>query len=169
MKTVENIKGELVVVSRSGELIVDDVNGRERERYKLPYGAMISVNDGDIAAAGQVVATWDPHTHPVISEVAGKLKLEDFIDGVTVIEQEDEVTGLSSVVILDPKQRGAAGKDLRPTAMLVVPKGNDICFANTEIPAVYALPPGALVTMADGDKVLVGCYCPYPAGEFEDA
>ncbi|NOR20552.1 MAG: DNA-directed RNA polymerase subunit beta', partial [Xanthomonadales bacterium] len=94
--------------------------------------------------------------HPVISEVAGKLKFEDFLEGVTVTEQEDEITGLSSIVITDPKQRGSAGKDLRPTAKLVDSKGNEICFANTEIPAVYALPAGALVNMTDGATVSVG-------------
>jgi len=156
VKTIQHAKGHLVAVSRSGEIAVIDVNGRERERYKLPYGAMITINDGEKAAAGQVVATWDPHTHPVISEVSGKLKFEDFLDGVTVTEQEDEITGLSSIVITDPKQRGSAGKDLRPIAKLVDASGKEICFANTEIPAVYALPAGALVNMVDGADVSVG-------------
>jgi DNA-directed RNA polymerase subunit beta' len=156
VKTIEHAKGHLVAVSRSGEIGVIDGQGRERERYKLPYGAMITINDGDNAGPGQVVATWDPHTHPVISEVAGKLKFDDFIDGITVSEQEDETTGLSSTVIMDPKQRTSAGKDLRPTAKLVDSKGNEICFANTEIPAIYALPSGALVAMKDGATVSVG-------------
>jgi DNA-directed RNA polymerase subunit beta' len=156
VKTVKHAKGHLVAVSRSGEIAVIDEQSRERERYKIPYGAMIKVNDGDIAEAGEVVATWDPHTHPVISEVAGKLKFDDFIDGVTVSEHEDEMTGLSSIVVMDPKQRSSAGKDLRPTAKLLDAKGNEICFANTEIPAVYALPSGALVNMSDGSAVSVG-------------
>ncbi|MEC9375376.1 MAG: DNA-directed RNA polymerase subunit beta' [Pseudomonadota bacterium] len=156
VKTIKHNKGHLVAVSRSGEIAIIDDQGRERERYKIPYGAMIMTNEGDKATSGQVVATWDPHTHPVVSEVTGNLKFEDFIDGVTVSEQEDEFTGLSSVVVIDPKQRGPGGKDLRPTAKLVDSKGNEICFANTEIPAVYALPAGALVNMSDGDKVSVG-------------
>jgi DNA-directed RNA polymerase subunit beta' len=156
VKTIQHAQGHLVAVSRSGEIGVIDGQGRERERYKLPYGAMITINDGDEAGPGQVVATWDPHTHPVISEVSGKLKFDDFLDGITVSEQEDEITGLSSTVIMDPKQRGAAGKDLRPTAKLVDSKGKEICFANTEIPAVYALPSGALVAMKDGSDVAVG-------------
>jgi DNA-directed RNA polymerase subunit beta' len=156
VKTVKHAKGHLVAVSRSGEIGVIDGHGRERERYKLPYGAMITVDDGDKVDGGTIVANWDPHTHPVISEVAGKLKFEDFIDGVTVSEQEDEVTGLSSIVVMDPKQRGAAGKDLRPIAKLVDSKGKEICFANTEIPASYALPPGALVNMTDGAQVEIG-------------
>ena len=156
VKTIQHAKGHLVAVSRSGEIAIIDEHGRERERYKLPYGAMITINDGERAAPGQVVATWDPHTHPVISEVSGKLKFEDFVDGVTVSEQEDEITGLTSIVVIDPKQRGSAGKDLRPTAKLVDAKGKEICFANTEIPAVYALPAGALVNMTDGAEVSVG-------------
>jgi len=153
---VQHEKGYLVAVSRSGEIGVMDEFGRERERYKIPYGAVISVQDGDHAEPSQIVATWDPHTHPVISEVSGRLRFEDFVDGVTVAEQEDELTGLTSVVVMDPKQRSASGRDLRPTAKLVDDKGKEICFANTDIPAVYALPAGALVQMADGAKVSVG-------------
>ena len=156
VKTVRHEKGYLVAVSRSGEIGVMDDYGRERERYKIPYGAVISVSDGNQAEAAKIVATWDPHTHPVISEVSGFLRFEDFVDGVTVAEQEDEMTGLTSIVVLDPKQRGASGRDLRPTAKLVDGKGKEICFANTDIPAVYALPSGALVNMADGAKVSVG-------------
>ena len=156
IKTVRNAQGYLVAVSRSGEIGVMDDHGRERERYKVPYGASISVNDGDTVEPAQIVATWDPHTHPVVAEVAGKLKFEDFIDGVTVTEQVDEMTGLSSIVVMDPKQRGRTGKDLRPIAKLVDGRGKEICFANTDIPAVYALPPGALVVMSNGAAVAVG-------------
>ncbi|MDE2261207.1 MAG: DNA-directed RNA polymerase subunit beta', partial [Gammaproteobacteria bacterium] len=130
IKTVQHEKGHLVAVSRSGEIGVVDDFGRERERYKIPYGAMISVKEGDQAAAGQVVATWDPHTHPVITEVAGLVKFQDFIDGLTVTTQVDEVTGLSSTVVLDTKQRG--GKDVRATIKLVNNKGKEVTFANTE-------------------------------------
>jgi DNA-directed RNA polymerase subunit beta' len=102
------------------------------------------------------VATWDPHTHPVVTEVAGYIKFQDFVDGLTVTSQVDEVTGLSSVVVLDPKQRGSGGRDLRPVVKLVNGKGKEITFANTDIPAVYALPAGALVSLEDGAKVSVG-------------
>jgi DNA-directed RNA polymerase subunit beta' len=154
IKTVQHEKGHLVAVSRSGEIGVVDDFGRERERYKIPYGAMISVKEGDHVAAGQVVATWDPHTHPVITEVAGLVKFQDFIDGLTVTTQVDEVTGLSSTVVLDTKQRG--GKDVRATIKLVNNKGKEVTFANTEIPAVYSLPSGALVALEDGARVSVG-------------
>jgi len=156
VKTVRHDKGYLVAVSRSGEIGIVDAQGRERERYKIPYGAVISADDGAKVSGGQIIATWDPHTHPVVAEVAGSLKFSDFVDGVTVTEQLDEVTGLSSFVIMDPKQRGISGRDLRPTARLVDGKGKEISFPNTDIPASYALPPGAVVTMADGAKVSVG-------------
>ncbi|TDJ45614.1 MAG: DNA-directed RNA polymerase subunit beta' [Gammaproteobacteria bacterium] len=157
MKTVQHAKGHLVAVSRSGEIGLIDEHGREKERYKVPYGAMITVGDNEKVSAGQIVATWDPHTHPVVAEVSGILKFEDFVDEVTVSEQVDEVTGLSSIIILDAKQHtGLSGKDLKPIARLVDAKGQEIYFANTEIPAVYALPTGAIVVMTDGGKVAVG-------------
>ncbi|NOX70890.1 MAG: DNA-directed RNA polymerase subunit beta' [Gammaproteobacteria bacterium] len=156
IKTVMHEKGYLVAVSRSGEILVFNEHGRERERYKVPYGATITVKDGDAVKPGQVVATWDPHTHPVVTEVAGKLRFEDFVDGITVTEQLDEFTGLTSIVVLDPKQRVGSAKELRPVAKLIGADGNELCFANTEIPAVYALPAGAIINMSDGAKVAVG-------------
>ena len=154
VKTVQHEKGHLVAVSRSGEIGVVDEYGRERERYKIPYGALINSKEGDKVTGGQVVSTWDPHTHPVITEVAGHIKFQDFVDGLTVTTQVDEVTGLSSTVILDSKQRG--GKDVRPTVKLLNAKGKEATFANTEIPAVYTLPPGALVNLEDNARVSVG-------------
>src|SRR5271154_1718132 len=156
IKTVRHEKGHLVAVSRSGELGVVDEFGRERERYKIPYGATITVNDADVVAAGQSVANWDPHTHPVVTEVAGMIKFSDFVDGITVTTQVDDVTGLTSTVVLDPKQRGSGGKDLRPVVRLTNAKGKEVTFANTDIPAVYALPAGAIVSLEDGSKVSVG-------------
>ncbi|MDH4073556.1 MAG: DNA-directed RNA polymerase subunit beta', partial [Gammaproteobacteria bacterium] len=156
IKTVKHHKGYLVAVSRSGEVSIINEHGRERERYKVPYGATITAEDGNTVSPGQVVATWDPHTHPVVTEVAGQLKFEDFVDGVTVTEQVDEFTGLTSIVILDPKTRGGSSKDLRPVAKLVDKKGAPICFANTDIPATYALPAGAILSMGDGSAVSVG-------------
>jgi len=156
LKTVHHERGHWVAVSRSGELGVIDEFGRERERYKIPYGAIITVSDGDAVEAGQVVATWDPHTHPVVTEVAGLIKFQDFIDGITVQSQVDEITGLSSTVVMDPKQRSSSGKDLRPVVRLINAKGKEVTFANTDIPAVYALPAGAIVSLEDGAKVSVG-------------
>ena len=155
VKTIKHEKkGHLITTSRSGELAVVDEFGRERERYKVPYGATLGVNDGDTVQAGQLVASWDPHTHPVVTEVSGYLKFEDFVDGVTVTTQVDEVTGLTSIVVLDAAQRGSA--EYRPTAKLVDAKGKHVTFPNTDIPAAYALPSGAVLSMENGAQVVVG-------------
>ena len=156
IKLVQHSQGHNVAVSRSGEITVIDESGRERERYKVPYGAKININDGDAVKAGDILANWDPHTHPVITEIAGRIKFFDFEDGVTVNTQTDEVTGLSSLVVIDPKQRGSAGKDKRPMVKLVDADGNDLNIPGTDIPANYFLPAGAIVNMKDGDEVGVG-------------
>ncbi len=156
IKTVEHHSGTLVAVSRSGELTVVDEVGRERERYKVPYGANIRAADGEQVVGGQMVANWDPHTHPVITEVAGTVQFVEFADGVSVQKQVDDVTGLSSLAIIDPKQRPTAGKDMRPMVKLVDDDGNDLNIAGTDIPAHYYLPSGAVVIVADGGRVQIG-------------
>ena len=156
IKTVEHHSGNLVAVSRSGELTVADDLGLEKERYKVPYGATLRVGDGDAVRGGQVVAVWDPHTHPVITEVAGRLRFEDFIDGVTVQGETDEVTGLTSLVVIDPKQRPAQGKDLRPMVKLLDENEQELNIAGTEMLARYFLPAGAIVSVADNAEVGVG-------------
>jgi DNA-directed RNA polymerase subunit beta' len=156
MKTVVNADKKLVAVSRSGELSVIDEHGRERERYKVPYGAIISVRDGKAVKAGDVTANWDPHTHPIVTEVAGKVKFHEIIDGVTVNEVVDDVTGLTSLIVTDPKQRGTEGKDLRPMVSLVGKKDKELFLAGTEIPAHYFLQSGSIVQMQDGQDVKVG-------------
>ena len=156
IKIVNHKDGHNVAVSRSGELGIVDEHGRERERYKLPYGAVISVNEDENVEAGQVIANWDPHTHPIISEVAGNVQLVDFTDGVTVNKHIDEVTGLSSTIVADPKSRPAAGKDLRPMVKLLDAKGKELTLADTDIPAQYVLPADAIVNLTDGAEVGVG-------------
>ncbi|HJU38809.1 MAG TPA: DNA-directed RNA polymerase subunit beta', partial [Tahibacter sp.] len=156
LKTVQHSQGHLVAVSRSGEVSVLDTHGRERERYKVPYGATISVKDGAPVKAGQIVANWDPHTHPIVSEVAGVLRFIDFIDGVTVQAQTDELTGLDSAVVTDPKRRGTQAKDLRPTVRIEDKKGKELKLPGTDIPAQYFLPAGAIVSLQDGAEVGVG-------------
>jgi DNA-directed RNA polymerase subunit beta' len=156
MKMVQHASGNNVAVSRSGEITVLDEHMRERERYKVPYGATITGNDGDAVEAGQIIANWDPHTHPVITEVAGQIKFVDITDGVTASSEVDEVTGLSSLVVMDPKQRSAAAKDLRPMVKLVDPDGNDLKIVGTDIPAHYVLPAGAIIALTDGAAVGVG-------------
>jgi DNA-directed RNA polymerase subunit beta' len=156
IKTVVNKEGHLVAVSRSGELGVIDSHGRERERYKIPYGAVINSADSQAVNGGQIVANWDPHTHPIVVEVAGKVRFIDFADGVTVQKKTDEITGLSSLVVTDPKQRGAAGKDLRPMVQLVDDAGEELNIPGTDVAAHYFLPAEAIVGLEDGTEVAVG-------------
>jgi len=156
MKTLRHQNGTLVSVSRSGELVVMDDIGRERERYKVPYGAVMSVGDGSVVKPGQNIANWDPHTHPIITEVDGFVRFKDIVEGVTVVRQLDEITGLSSIVVTDPKQRGSAAKDLRPMIQLVDGAGKEIKIPGTELPAQYFMPPNALVAVEDGKEVKIG-------------
>ncbi len=156
LKTVTDKNGHLVAVSRSGEIGVLDEHGRERERYKIPYGAVISVRDGEAVKGGQIVANWDPHTHPIVTEVAGKVRFVDFVEGITVQRKTDEMTGLSSLEVTDPKQRGSAGKDLRPMVQLLDEDGKELKLPGTDLAAHYFLPAGAIIALEDGARVEVG-------------
>ena len=156
IKHVQNASGKFIAVSRSGELHLIDENGRERERYKIPYCAEISVADNEAVDSGQVVATWDPHTHPVVTEMNGKVEIKDLVEGVTVDKQVDEVTGLTSLIVRDPKQRSSAAKDMRPMVKLVDDEGGDVFIVGTDIPAQYFLPGGAIVRVTDGADVNIG-------------
>ncbi|WP_165482197.1 DNA-directed RNA polymerase subunit beta' [Legionella busanensis] len=156
IKTVTHANGNLVAVSRSGEVSIVDDFGRERERYKLPYGAVLTVQDNTAVEAGQIIASWDPHTHPVISEVSGRLKFIDLIEGITMNRQTDEITGLSNIVVTDAKQRSALGRDMRPMVKLVSDDGEEIFLAGTNVPAQYYLPVDAIINFEDGSEVGVG-------------
>ncbi|OGT69268.1 MAG: DNA-directed RNA polymerase subunit beta' [Gammaproteobacteria bacterium RIFCSPHIGHO2_12_FULL_45_9] len=156
VRAVESSSGKLVTVSRSGELLVADREGGEREQYKLPYGALLQVRDGDLIEAGMVVAEWDPHTHPIISEVGGFLKFVDMVDGLTMNRQTDELTGLTSIVIMATKQRGVGGKELRPMVKLVDAAGNDVLLSGGKVPAHYFLLEGTVLNKEDGAPVAVG-------------
>lgn len=156
IKTVKHENSNLVAVSRSGELTILDEFGRERERYKLPYGAVLSVHDNSTVEAGQIIATWDPHTHPVISEVSGKLKFVDLLEGVTMNRQTDDLTGLSNIVVIDAKQRGSLGRDMRPMVKLVSTEGEEIFLSGTNVPAQYYLPIDAIINFEDGQLVGIG-------------
>jgi DNA-directed RNA polymerase subunit beta' len=156
MKVAQRRDGNLVTVSRSGEITLVDDQGRERERYKVPYGAELTVKDGDAVEAGQVIARWDPYTHPIVTEVAGSVRFAEFEEGITVQRHADEMTGLTSLVVMDPKQRGAQGKDKRPLVRLVDAYGNDLFIPGTSNLAQYPLPAGAIVNLADGAEVAVG-------------
>ncbi|GAB3215252.1 DNA-directed RNA polymerase subunit beta' [Pseudaeromonas pectinilytica] len=155
-KFVENSGGKLVITSRSSELTIMDDLGRTKESHKLPYGSVLEVKDGQSVKAGEIVANWDPHTHPIITEVAGRIKFIDLIDGITVSRQTDELTGLSSLVVLDVNERSSSGKELRPTVKLVDANGKDVLIPGTEVSAQYFLPGQAIVQLEDGAQVSVG-------------
>ena len=155
-KFVTNSDKHLVITSRSSELTVIDDVGRVTENYKVPYGAVVSKHDGKKVKAGDTIANWDPHTHPIITEVKGKVQFVDLVDGVTMVRQTDELTGLSSIVITEAAQRSASGKEMRPALKLVTAKGKDVMIAGTEIPALYYLPGNAIVNLEDGADVGVG-------------
>ncbi|MDX9873835.1 MAG: DNA-directed RNA polymerase subunit beta' [Spongiibacteraceae bacterium] len=156
LKVVQKDEQTWVAVSRSGEVAVADAAGRERERYKLPYGATLKVADRAAVKAGQIVATWDPHTHPIITEVAGRVRFSGMEEGITVKRQTDELTGLTSISVMDQSERPAAGKDMRPAVTLVDENGEELCLANTNVPAHYFLPANAIVALEDGMSVKVG-------------
>lgn len=156
LKTVRHANGHLVAISRSGEVSLADEFGRERERYKVPYGAVLTIQDESAVEAGAVIANWDPHTHPVISEVSGRIKFVDLIEGLTMHRQTDELTGLSNIVVIDAKQRSFAGKDLRPMIKLVNEAGEEIYLSGTNVPAQYYLPVDAIINFEDGNSVGVG-------------
>ncbi len=156
IKLLERADGKSITVSRSGGFAVIDENGREKERYKVPYGAELSVKEGGDVEAGQVVANWDPHTHPVITEVKGTVVFSDIVEGTTVIREVDDITGMASLVITDPKQRATSAKDLKPTVKLVNAKGKDLMIPGTDIPAHYPLPANAVIVVSDNGEVNVG-------------
>ena len=145
IKTISKKDGTNVTITRSSELAIVDAAGRQKELYKVPYGSSLSISEGDKVEAGQTIATWDPHTRPIITESAGKVKLIDFEDGVTVNRKTDEITGLSSTIIIDSNNRSGA-KDIKPVIQLSNTKGN----------TDYNLPGGAIITLSDGDKVEAG-------------
>ena len=155
LKIVENTKGENVIVSRSGELGVYDENGREKERYKIPYGAVISIKDGEEVEMGQTTVTWDPYTTPIITETAGIVKFEDFAEGVSTEQVTDELTGISSTTIKDQSSI-SYDKNLKPMVKLIDEKGDDLNIANSNMPAHYILPSKSIVTLTDGMKIGIG-------------
>lgn len=154
MRYVANNKGELVVIGRSCEVVIHDEIGRERERHKVPYGAILLVQDGAAVKAGQTLATWDPHTRPMITEHAGQVRFENVEEGVTVAKQTDDVTGLSTLVVIDGKRRSAStSKLLRPTVKLLDENGEEVCMPGTTTAVSMAFPVGAVITVREGQEV----------------
>ncbi|MBI1398474.1 MAG: DNA-directed RNA polymerase subunit beta' [Betaproteobacteria bacterium] len=157
MRHVTNARNEQVTISRSGEIVIMDEAGRERERHKVPYGAALLIKDGSKVKAGTVLATWDPHTRPVITEYSGTVRFENVEEGVTVAKQIDEVTGLSTLVVIDPKRRGSAqSKGVRPQVRLLDENGHDVKLPNTELPVTYTFQLHSIITVKDGQQVGMG-------------
>ncbi len=155
MRYVTNGKKELVVISRSGEIVIHDEHGRERERHKVPYGAILTVNADQTIKAGTILANWDPLTRPIITEFAGKAHFENVEEGLTVAKQVDDVTGLSTLVVIDPKRRGSA-KVIRPQVKLIDVTGNEVKIPGTDHSVTIGFPIGALVQVRDGQDVNPG-------------
>ncbi len=157
MRYVTNAKGEKVVIARSAELTINDEAGRERERHKVPYGAVMSIGDGSTVKVGQVLATWDATARPIITEYAGRIKFENVEEGVTVARQTDEVTGISTLVVIDPKRRSnTTAKGVRPQVKLIDAKGQEVKITGTEVPITITFQIGSIITMKDGQDVAVG-------------
>ena len=157
MRYVTNAKGELVVIARSAEVTIHDESGRERERHKVPYGATLQVKEGDIVKAGKVLATWDATSRPIVTEYPGRVKFENVEEGVTVAKQVDEVTGLSTLVVIDPKKRvGTAAKGVRPQVKLLDDNGDEIKLPGSELPVNITFQLGSIITVKDGQQVGVG-------------
>ena len=152
MRYVTNSKKDLVVISRSGEIVIHDEHGRERERHKVPYGATLAVKADDKIKSGVILANWDPLTRPIITEFAGQSKFENVEEGLTVAKQVDEVTGLSTMVVIDPKRRGAA-KVVRPQVKLIDATGNEVKIPGTDHSVTIGFPVGALIQVRDGQDV----------------
>ena len=152
MRYVTNSKGELVVIARSGEIIIHDEHGRERERHKVPYGAILTVKADQQIKAGAILANWDPLTRPIITEFAGTVKFENVEEGLTVAKQVNDVTGLSSLVVIDPKHRGSA-KVVRPLVKLLDASGNEVKIPGTDHSVTVGFQIGALLEVRDGQEV----------------
>ena len=153
MRYIANNKGELIVIGRSCEIMILDAAGRERELHKIPYGATLKVTDGEELKAGTTLATWDPHTHPMITEHAGRVEFENVEEGVTVTKQTDDVTGLSTLVVIDGKRRASTSKLLRPTVKLLDENGEPVLIAGTQTPVSMTFPVGAIIQVREGQEI----------------
>jgi DNA-directed RNA polymerase subunit beta' len=157
MRIVTTLRGEVIVVARSAEVIIADDHGRERERHKVPYGATLTIKQGEVVRAGVILATWDPHTRPIITEYAGQVNFQNVEEGVTVAKQIDEVTGLSTMVVIDPKRSTATSKTVvRPMVRLLDKRGGDVLLAATQTPVSVTFQTGSIITVEDGQQVGVG-------------
>jgi DNA-directed RNA polymerase subunit beta' len=151
LSTVRNKEGDAVVMNRNGELAIVDETGRERERYPIIYGAKIKVENGRPVKGGDLIAEWDPYTIPILTEASGRVKFGDIVEGVTMQEQLDEVTGFSTKVIAEAKDPEA-----RPRVSIKDERGRTLKIPGTESMARYLLPVGAHIVVREQDMVHQG-------------
>jgi len=149
--TVTNRQGKLTVMNRNGEIILSDANGRERDRFKLVYGSVLNVKDGDAVTKGALLAEWDPYANPIISEVSGKIAYQDIEEGVTMTEQVDSVTGFATKVITESKSA-----DQKPTVLVVDENGKQIMLPGRDIPARSIIPVGAQLLVTQDQEIHAG-------------
>lgn len=158
IRYVKNSRNELIIISRSGEVIISDDNGREKERHKIPYGATLLVHDSEVVKIGKVLASWDPHTRPIIAEFSGKVRFENVEEGVTVAKQIDDITGLSTLVVIDPKRRSTTSqsKGLRPLVKFLDENEKEIKVTGTDVSVSITFQIGSIITVRNGQQVSVG-------------
>lgn len=158
IRYVKNSRNELIIISRSGEVIITDDNGREKERHKIPYGATLLVHDGEAVKIGKVLSSWDPHTRPIIAEFSGKVRFENVEEGVTVAKQIDDITGLSTLVVIDPKRRSTTSqsKGLRPLVKFLDENEKEIKVTGTDVSVSITFQIGSIITVRNGQQVSVG-------------
>jgi DNA-directed RNA polymerase subunit beta' len=149
---VANDEGKLVVMNRNGELSVHGVKGRERERYPVTYGAVLHVDDGGAVEPNGLIADWDPYTIPIVSEIGGIAKFGDIVEGVTMQERVDPITGRASSVVIQSK-----ASSLNPRISLKAEKGKaTLKLPKTGTPARYSLPVGTILTVDEGQEIKPG-------------
>ena len=149
--TVTNRAGKLTVMNRNGEIILVDATGRERDRFKLVYGSVLNIKDGDTVTKGTLLAEWDPYANPIISEVTGKIAYQDIEEGVTMTEQVDAVTGFATKVITESKSA-----EQKPTVLVVDENGKQLMLPGRDIPARSIIPVGAQLLVAEGQDIHAG-------------
>jgi len=154
LKYIKNSDGHYIVVSRSGEFSILDAQGREKEKYRISYGSLLNILDGGKVSPGQVIATWDAHTHPIITEAQGRIVFGNF-EGI-VDEHIDELTGLTTNVVKPEAERNSINKELNPYIQILDESGEPVCFPGTQTPAMYNLPQGAIIVVQEGDEINPG-------------
>ena len=151
VQRITNKNGRLTVMNRNGSMIISDEEGRERERYRLTYGAYLSANEGDKIKAGQMLAEWDPYMVPILTDVSGFIKFGDVIEGLTMTEQVDEITGLARKVVIPSKD-----PNTRPRVSIKDVEGNTHALPSGRGEARYLMPVGANIVVSEGDEMQAG-------------